>query len=334
MINKENYILFFIDYVDGNLSAEAIAELILFLELNPDLKEDFELLKQSPQLTAAQETKYSSSKKNNLKKIIYTSDEQNYALVAELENNLTTQDASILKSIPPKTLTSERKLYGLTRATPDLSIVFEKKSILKKSPPAVRYLFYYVSGIAATVLVAIMFFGWYHLNNKPTVAIKNNSTIHPSKNNQPLATYTLPEKKQTKSTYQSNQKKQYASIHFVTRTTRIKQSVILDTINVVKELISNKAETQVQVIENNNSTKNNYDESSNSQYTYVSYNSATNTTTETNQTLSVKEWAYQSITGELPKTGRYSKLANLTKLATGGIEKIGKKSNIIAERTY
>ena len=41
-ININNYEIYFIDYFDGNLPEEVVAELMLFLEANAELKEEFE----------------------------------------------------------------------------------------------------------------------------------------------------------------------------------------------------------------------------------------------------------------------------------------------------
>ena len=41
-INLHNYEAVFLDYYEGNLSAEDVSELLLFLENHPELKEDFE----------------------------------------------------------------------------------------------------------------------------------------------------------------------------------------------------------------------------------------------------------------------------------------------------
>lgn len=39
-INRENYEIFFIDYLDGNLSPAGLEELVLFLQKNPDLEDE------------------------------------------------------------------------------------------------------------------------------------------------------------------------------------------------------------------------------------------------------------------------------------------------------
>ena len=43
-INRNNYEAFLLDYVEQNLTAELVAELMLFLEQNPDLKAELEVL--------------------------------------------------------------------------------------------------------------------------------------------------------------------------------------------------------------------------------------------------------------------------------------------------
>ena len=41
-INRNNYEIFFLDYHEGNLDAAKLEELLIFVENNPDLKEEFE----------------------------------------------------------------------------------------------------------------------------------------------------------------------------------------------------------------------------------------------------------------------------------------------------
>ena len=41
-INRNNYEAFLIDFLDGTLDAVLVAELMLFLEANPDIREEFD----------------------------------------------------------------------------------------------------------------------------------------------------------------------------------------------------------------------------------------------------------------------------------------------------
>ncbi len=52
LITKNNYEAFLLDYIEGNLSPEMRAELMLFFENHPELKEDlddFELVSTNPE---------------------------------------------------------------------------------------------------------------------------------------------------------------------------------------------------------------------------------------------------------------------------------------------
>ena len=67
-INKHNYEAFFLDYYEKNLSTEEVAELMLFLENHPNLKEEFEDYEEiilEPDTTVIFENK-NSLKKNSL----------------------------------------------------------------------------------------------------------------------------------------------------------------------------------------------------------------------------------------------------------------------------
>jgi len=87
LITRKNYEAYLLDYVEGNLSPELIAELMLFLEQNPDLKEvleDFEIHKLEP-------VEDLGFDKTRLKKEtgIITSDNYEDFIIAEVESNRT-----------------------------------------------------------------------------------------------------------------------------------------------------------------------------------------------------------------------------------------------------
>ncbi len=48
MITRDNYEIYMIDYLDGNLSGEVKQQLMQFLQKNPDLKEELELIQDTP----------------------------------------------------------------------------------------------------------------------------------------------------------------------------------------------------------------------------------------------------------------------------------------------
>ncbi len=67
MINRNNYELHIIDYLDGNLNHQQVEDLLLFLDQNHDIKEEFELLDNEPIIA---ENKISFKGKESLKKML------------------------------------------------------------------------------------------------------------------------------------------------------------------------------------------------------------------------------------------------------------------------
>ena len=55
-INKHNYEIVLIDYLDGKLNPLEVAELLLFLEQHPDIKAEFEGLENVSVSSIEQET--------------------------------------------------------------------------------------------------------------------------------------------------------------------------------------------------------------------------------------------------------------------------------------
>ena len=87
-INQHNYEAFYLDYLEGNLSAETTAQLLLFLENNPVLKselEEFELV----ELNANPDVKFD---KETLRQNINKSNVEDY-IIASIENEIETEDA-------------------------------------------------------------------------------------------------------------------------------------------------------------------------------------------------------------------------------------------------
>lgn len=63
-INKSNYEIFIIDYMDGKLSADEAAELFEFMDKHDDVKKEFALLRGMDKINATPE----SIDKSTLKK--------------------------------------------------------------------------------------------------------------------------------------------------------------------------------------------------------------------------------------------------------------------------
>ncbi len=160
-INRHNYEVFFLDYVEGNLDASQKEELFTFLSLNPDLKvelDEFEII-----------TLGNSSErfdiKNDLKKLYYEGDivhgNLDQFIIASLEGDLNNSQQEKLDEFLHNTpaYRGDYRLYTLTKLQADNSIVFFGKKGLKRSVTGKILLLKKIS-VAASLLIlaAILFF--------------------------------------------------------------------------------------------------------------------------------------------------------------------------------
>jgi|GEM_PF-3840584 len=184
-INRNNYELFFIDYWDGKLTTIQTAELIVFLEQNYDLKEEFESVENFKILP---NKKITFDKKQLLKKTsvesVYPIDEFNYEefFIAEHEGDLNDTESNAVREFIKRNPTLEKHylLFSKLKLQSNPLIVFENKAQLKKQIPIVRLIpryVYYSASIAASLLVVVMIY--FFINNKNYKAEKyySNRTI-------------------------------------------------------------------------------------------------------------------------------------------------------------
>ena len=137
-INEKNCEAFLVAEVEGDLSSEQSDNLFEFLEKNPTLKKELELLKKS-KLTPDNNIVFDNKEYLKKKPVITVGEinEQNYNdfFIAELENDLQASQVSELKEFLCKNphLRKDNDLFGLLKVTPDKSIVFDRKELLKKT---------------------------------------------------------------------------------------------------------------------------------------------------------------------------------------------------------
>ncbi len=167
-INKENYEAYFLDYQEGTLAPEQVAELMVFLEVYPEMKEELEAF----ELVSIQaDDSLQLGNKNFLKKKSYISTQNinsnNYEewLVADVEGDLNLQDKIELKAFLEKNPAArlELNIFRKTVLKPE-PIDFENKQLLKKKGVFLLYsreVIYAVS-IAASIL---LFFGIYFMGD-------------------------------------------------------------------------------------------------------------------------------------------------------------------------
>ena len=159
-INKSNYEIFVIDYLDGKLSAVEVEHFMAFLEDNPDIKEELVGIKE----TTLETENIFFTQKSELKKkeLIVTNgiDENNYEnyFIGYYENELTPSQNSSLKNflIENQELNGEFKIYGSLKLIPDYNVVFTDKTQLKRKHSLLPV---WYSSAAAIVILFVSF--WY-----------------------------------------------------------------------------------------------------------------------------------------------------------------------------
>jgi hypothetical protein len=160
-----------IDYLDGKLTAVEVSELLLFIEQNPDLKKEFELL-DTTILSAEKETIDASF----LKKPIYAEVKNDYEekLISNLEGELNRSEKLELEkafTIYPE-LKVDAEFFSKTKIVADKHIVFENKNALKKAVPLFRSYQNYLWRAAAVLVISGLAFFFLRAPQDNFVAVK------------------------------------------------------------------------------------------------------------------------------------------------------------------
>ncbi|MFY8021937.1 MAG: hypothetical protein ACOVP1_12095 [Bacteroidia bacterium] len=177
-ITKENYELFIIDYLDGKLDSNGKQALIAFVEANPEVKEEFDLLLSASSIELEEETSipdFTYLKKDSLLGNEFLADE---CMIAALEGDLSPAQSEEFNIILSNDLSKQKefKLYHATVSKPDLRIQFPNREKLKKAG-VILYLntFYKVASVAA-ILLFVSFIGWLSLFNSNTIQTANKAS--------------------------------------------------------------------------------------------------------------------------------------------------------------
>ena len=183
-INRNNYEIFFLDYRENNLSPQQVAELMVFLEENPDLKNEFQ---EFDEITLDADSSKVFKGKNSLKKKQVVAfgqiDSHNYEqkMIASLEGNLSEKEMVEFKGfigLNPD-LKLEVKAFRSTFLVPDQNVTYIDKASLKKSPFWVTYrsTIYYAASIAASFLLLFGLYEFLYTPDKNVIVDGNLSAI-------------------------------------------------------------------------------------------------------------------------------------------------------------
>lgn len=173
-ITRENYEAFFLDYYEGSLSQNQEAELVDFLQLNKDLKEEFDAFQI---LCLEEDSSVVFGDTDLLKKPFDTSISgpvKEKHLIAWHEGDLKEEE----KVLVSKAIAEDDKLhkdfmlFGMTRLEADASIVYSGKSALKHYTigqyfPAIRKL---AAAAAVIAIISTLYFMLPDLTTKEQVA--------------------------------------------------------------------------------------------------------------------------------------------------------------------
>lgn len=162
-INIDNYEVFIIDYLDSKLGPLETAQLLLFLENHPGLKDEFEDLKTINITPTSKEAfGFNESLKQPADKDAVNLSILNYThyFIAATEGDLSETGYNLLNQFLQKhpELKSEYKLFESCKLKPETKVHFPEPEKLKiKSKPV--FMRYYLSiGIAASLLLIVTVF--------------------------------------------------------------------------------------------------------------------------------------------------------------------------------
>ncbi len=155
-LNRKNYGIFIIDYFDGNLSEAEKDKLLLFLDVNPDLKEEF---KDIEKFTLVRPTvSFPEKEKLKIPEIkptrFISKDNYESFFILYHDGELKDDEAKELKQFLDQNhhLSKQLDLFGKIRLKKDKKITFPNKAALKHRKPATIQISFAVA-MAAMLLI-------------------------------------------------------------------------------------------------------------------------------------------------------------------------------------
>lgn len=151
-INRDNYEPFFLDYLEGNLKEEMIDQFLDFLELNPDLKSELQLL---DSISLKEEEIVFSGKDRLYKSVADEKAALENKFIALLEGDLNENNQKLfgdyIASQPE--LQKEYRQFAKTRLIPDLQVHFPDKQKLRRKSPSTIFMNWAARAAAVIVVV-------------------------------------------------------------------------------------------------------------------------------------------------------------------------------------
>jgi len=175
-IDRSNYEIWIIDWLDGLLNEDEIGRLQFFLNENPDLKTEYDELT----LISLTPGNQSFTHKNNLKKTSsdITEEQFEYLSVGYLENDLSNDQKIELKESVEHDL-SRKKTFELiqkTRITPPEALYKNKKKLLRKTAYQ-KVLRLSLIGLSSAAFIALALFTYISKPKAFQIKAENTAQI-------------------------------------------------------------------------------------------------------------------------------------------------------------
>lgn len=157
-IDINNYEAYFLDYHEGKLGPHEVAELMLFLERNPELKEVFEEFENMSIMEMESGEVVFEGKEELKKKLAVNKDNYEQYFVSAIEGDLNSLEQKQVKLFigSNPAMQREMELFRLTKLIPDNTVVYEGKNELKRGKRR-PVLWYYAAAAAAALLIGLFF---------------------------------------------------------------------------------------------------------------------------------------------------------------------------------
>ncbi len=161
-INRNNYEEYFLDFLEGSLSPSEEDLLMSFLNNNPDLKEELELLNDIPEIKTEETFLEKTALKKSVNNVGNNSDNFNELCIARIEDDLSKEECNEFDSFINENnkRKNEFELFKLTKVKADHNIVFKNKQELKKSTFGLFMIKnrYSIISAAASIIIALALF--------------------------------------------------------------------------------------------------------------------------------------------------------------------------------
>ncbi len=137
MITRENYEISFLDYSEGKLSEKETTDLLVFLERNPDLKEEFDLFENITLIPDNLDYEDKLILKEIPDNNLFDLTQLEYLCIAKSEGDLIEDEKDAINELLKNNLNNEEDelmIISLLKLKPDRKIKFRPKFSLKRNP--------------------------------------------------------------------------------------------------------------------------------------------------------------------------------------------------------